>query len=124
MLRLSILQSAEGLLSDRDLVYLQRTVTSMHSQSANFAAYRYETHLPFIAVHRGRSMYKGISLGKASTGRIVDWKPPGKDMPAQPAGGSSQAPSASKEAKPPDVAHTPSMTLMLPDCYEITRVTV
>ena len=55
-------------------------------------------------------MYKGISLGKASTGRIVDWKPPGTDMPAQPAVGSILAQSASKDAKAPEVAPTPSMT--------------
>ncbi len=110
MPRLIILQSAEGLWSDRDLLRSQRTVSSMHSQSAIFAAYRCKTHLLFIAVHRGRSMYKGISLGKASTGRIVDWKPPGKDTPAQPAGGSSQAQSASKDAKAPELAPTPSMT--------------
>ncbi|DBB04664.1 hypothetical protein WJX77_006462 [Trebouxia sp. C0004] len=64
---------------------------------------------------RGRSMYKGISLGKASTGRIVDWKPPGKDMPSQPAGGGSQAKSASKDAKAPELAPTPSAKKVSPD---------
>jgi len=73
-------------------------------------------------VYRGRSTYKGISLGKASTGRIVDWKPPGKDTPSQPASGGSQALSASKDAKAPEPAPTPSMILTVSDCYEITHV--
>lgn len=98
---------------------LQRSVTSLHSQSAIFAAYRYKTHLLYIAVHRGRSLYKGISLGKASTGRIVDWKPPGKDVPSQPASGGSQAQSSSKDAKAAELAPTPGMTLS--DCCAWTH---
>jgi len=67
-------------------------------------------------------MYKGIFLGKASTGRIVDWKPPGKDTPAQPANGGSQAQSGSKDTKPSELAPTPSMTLSAR--REMTHLTV
>ncbi|KAL0033139.1 hypothetical protein WJX79_005261 [Trebouxia sp. C0005] len=64
---------------------------------------------------RGRSLYKGISLGKASTGRIVDWKPPGKDVPSQPASGGSQAQSSSKDAKAAELAPTPGAKKVSPD---------
>ena len=95
-------------------------ISLMISQVLYRAAQGCKTDLVLTAVHRGRSMYKGISLGKASTGRIVDWKPPGKDTPSHPAGGGSQALSASKDGKPPELAPTPSMTVIISDCYEVT----
>ena len=65
-------------------------------------------------IYRGRgATYKGMPLGRASTGRIVDWKPPGKETPQQPAKSGSQAHTASKDPKPSE--QTPATSRLSPD---------
>ena len=65
-------------------------------------------------MYRGRgATYKGMPLGRASTGRIVDWKPPGKETPQQPAKSGSQAHTASKDPKPSE--QTPATSRLSQD---------
>ena len=48
---------------------------------------------------RGRGPSFSMPLGRTPTGRIVDWKPPGKEAPHKPAGSDSPAQQGSKETQ-------------------------
>ena len=52
-----------------------------------------------IACHRGRRPSFSMPLGRTPTGRIVDWKPPGKEAPHKSAGSDSPAQQGSKDAQ-------------------------
>ena len=67
---------------------------------------------------RGRATYKGMPLGRASTGRIVDWKPPGKETPQQPAKAGSQAHPVGKDTKPSE--QTPATSMLSRDAASVS----
>lgn len=49
--------------------------------------------------YRGRRPSFGMPLGRTPTGRIVDWKPPGKEAAHKSAGTDSPAQQGSKDAQ-------------------------